>query len=50
MLEETATKFIARLLTEKSYLINPKSVCINHFPIDLETNGRPFGSKSIRKW
>ena len=21
-----------------------------HFPIDLESNGRPFGSKSIEKW
>ena len=26
-----------------------KSDCIYHFPIDLEPNGRPFGSKSIGK-
>ena len=36
--------------TEKSYQINPKLNCIYHFPIDLEQNGRPFGSKSIGKW
>ena len=34
----------------KSYYINPKSDCIYHFPIDLEPNGRPFGSKSTGKW
>ena len=28
----------------KSYQIKPKSECIYHFPIDLELNGRPFGS------
>ena len=29
----------------KSYYIDPKSDCIYHFPIDLELNARPFGSK-----
>ena len=33
----------------KSCYINPKSNCINHFPIDLDPNGRLFGSKSIAK-
>ena len=33
----------------KSYEIKPKSDCSYHFPIDLEPNGRPFGSKSIVK-
>ena len=28
----------------------PKSDCIYNFPIDLELNGRPFGSKSMGKW
>ena len=27
-----------------------KSDCIYHFPIDLESNRRLFGSKSIGKW
>ena len=27
--------------------IKPKSDCIYHFPIDLEPNRRPLGSKSI---
>ena len=34
----------------KSYYIKPESDCINHFLVDLEQNGRPFGSKSIEKW
>ena len=34
----------------KSYQINPKSDCIYQFPINLESNGRLFGSKSIGKW
>ena len=34
----------------KSYQIKPKSECIYHFLIDLEPNGRPFGSRSIGKW
>ena len=25
-------------------------VAIYHFPIDLDPNGRPFGSKSIGAW
>ena len=32
------------------YSINPKSYCVYHFPIDLEPNGHPFGSKPIEKW
>ena len=32
--------------TEKSYHIKPKSDCIYHAPIDLEPNGRPFGSEN----
>ena len=28
----------------------PKSDCIHHIPIDLESNERPFGSKAIAKW
>ena len=31
----------------KSYQIKPKSDCIYHFPIDLETKGPLFGSKYI---
>ena len=31
----------------KSYQINLKSDCIYHFPIDLDPNVCPFGSKSI---
>ena len=38
------------LFFSKSYQVNPKSDCIYHFPIDLEPNGRPFGSKVIGKW
>ena len=34
----------------KSYQINPKSDCIYYIPIDLESNGRLFGSKSVGKW
>ena len=33
-----------------SYHIKPKSDCIYYAPIDLEPNGRPFGSKSICTW
>ena len=33
----------------ESYLIKLKSDCIYHFPINLEPNGRSFGSKSIGK-
>ena len=33
----------------KSYWLKPKSDCIYYFPIDLEPNGRPFGSKSMSK-
>ena len=39
-----------RDIFSKCYQIKPKSDCIYHFPIDLETNGRPFGYKSIGKW
>ena len=39
-----------REIFSKSYCIKLKSDCIYHFPIDLEPNGRPFGSKSIGKW
>ena len=35
-----------REIFSKSYSINPKSDCIYHFPIDLDLNKRPFGSKS----
>ena len=34
----------------KSCPIKPKSDCICHFLIDLELNGNPFGSNSIRRW
>ena len=37
-------------IVSKSHLIKPKSDCTYHFPIKLEPNGRPFGSKSIGKW
>ena len=33
----------------KSYQINQKSYWLYHFPIDLDPNERPFGSKSIGK-
>ena len=36
--------------TEKSYQIKLKSDCVYNAPIDLESNGRPFGYKSIGKW
>ena len=36
--------------TDKSYQIKLKSNCIYYFPIDLETNGHPFGSEPIGKW
>ena len=43
--------FCNNIHTEKSFQnldkSNHKSDCIDHFPIDLEPNGRPFGSKSI---
>ena len=39
-----------REIFSKSYEIKPKSDCVYPFPIDLEPNGRPFGSKSIGKW
>ena len=38
---------IHREIFSKSYKIKPKSECIYNFPIDLELNGRSFGSKSI---
>ena len=34
-----------REVFSKSYQMKPKSDCIYHFSIDLEWNGRPFGSK-----
>ena len=35
----------------KSYLIKPRSDCIDHAAIDMEPNGNfPFGSKSNGKW
>ena len=37
---------VTDLDTEKSYEIKPKSDCSNHFPIYLEWNRLPFGSKS----
>ena len=39
-----------REIVSKPYQIKPKSDCIYHFPIDLELNGRAFGSKSIGNW
>ena len=39
-----------REIFSKFYQIKPKSGCIYHFPIDLDPNGGPFGSKSIGKW
>ena len=39
-----------REIFSKSYSINPKSDCIYHFPIDLDPNGCPNGSKLIGKW
>ena len=39
-----------REIFSKSYQIKPKSGYIYTFLIDLESNGRPFGSKSIGKW
>ena len=39
-----------REIFPESYQINPKSDCIYHPPIDLDPNGRAFGSKSIGKW
>ena len=36
-----------REIFSKQYYINPKSDCIYHFPVDLNSSGRPFGSKSI---
>ena len=41
---------IHREIFSKSYHIKPKLDCIYHFPIDLEPDGCPFGSKSIEKW
>ena len=39
-----------RDIFSKSYQRKPKSDSIYHAPIDLEPNGRLFGSKSIGKW
>ena len=39
-----------REIFPKSYQIKAKSDCIYQFPIDLDPNGSPFGSKSIGKW
>ena len=39
-----------REIFSKSYYIKPKSDCIFRALIDLERNGRPFGSKSIGAW
>ena len=39
-----------RGIFSKYYQTKLKSDCIYHFPIDLEPNGRPFGSKSVGKW
>jgi len=36
--------------TDQSCWIKLKSDCIYHFQIDLELNGRLFGSKLFRKW
>ena len=36
-----------REIISKSYQINPISDCIYHALIDMDLNGRPFGSKSI---
>ena len=41
---------VHREIFSKYCWINPKSDCIYQFPIALEPNGRPFGSKSIGKW
>ena len=32
------------------YIHLSESDCSYHFPVDLEPNGRPFGSKSIGNW
>ena len=42
--------FTHRESFSKSYWINLKSDCIYHFPVNLDPNGRPFGSKSTGKW
>ena len=47
---ETGDMVAHREIFPKSYQINLKSGCIYHFPVDLDPNGRPFGSKSIGKW
>ena len=40
------------VLNTKKYFceVKPKSDFMYHFPIDLESNGRLFRSKSIEKW
>ena len=43
-------RFTRREFFSESYWIDSESDCIYHFPIDLEPNGRPFGSKSIGGW
>ena len=43
-------KRIHRENFSESYWTKPKSDCIYHFPIDLESNGRTFGSKSTGAW
>ena len=39
-----------KILVMDHMILNPKSDCIYHFPIDFDPNERPVGSKSIGKW
>ena len=43
------TLFLDRIQTRNIFEIYYIKQKLDHFPIDLEPNGRPFGSKSIWK-
>ena len=47
-LRQTRNCSLNILHTESDFKL--KSDCIYHFPIDLERNRRPFGSKSTGNW
>ena len=42
--------FKNKLSSRKAEIIRRTQNCVYNFPVDLKTNGRPFGPKSIEKW
>ena len=50
VLAASGRTLLSRGTQRNLFEIKPKSDCIYHAVIDLDSNGRPFGSKSIGAW